>query len=131
MVVQCGLDCAVWYRCWIAGPQDQCSLWFSSSLSIFLSGWQDGARKGGRSLLPVEAEKLGSGSFLQVVACKSRGRSLLPVEAGKIEVYIIREMFHSSSYFWTTIIKKASVVFPPGLGFPHKNIMYCVALLSM
>ena len=40
-------------------------------------------------------------------------------------------MFFSSSYFWTTIIKKASLVFPPGLGFPRKNLVYCVALLSM
>ena len=89
------------------------------STIFFLSGWQDGARKGGRSLLPVEAGKLGSGSFLQVVACKSGGRSLLPVEAGKIEVYIIRQLFLSSSYFWTTIIKNASVVLPPELGFPR------------
>ena len=51
----------------------------------FLSGWQDGAKKGGRSLLPVEAGKLGSGNFLQVVTCKSGGRSLLPVEAGKLK----------------------------------------------
>ena len=82
-------------------------------MSIFVLGWQDRARKGGRSLLPVETGKLGSGSFLQVVACKSGGRSLLPVEAGKIEFYIIRELFLSSIYFWTTIIKKASVVLPP------------------
>ena len=78
VVEQCG---AVWYRCWIASPQDQCSLWFSSSVSIFISGWQDEARKGGRSLLPVEAGKLGSGRFLQVAACKTGGRSLLSVEA--------------------------------------------------
>ena len=91
----------------------------TSSTIFFLSGWQDRARKVGRSLLPVETGKLGSGSFLQVVACKSGGRSILPVEAGKIEVYIIRELFLSSSYFWTTIIKKASVVLPPELGFPR------------
>ena len=91
----------------------------STGLAIFLSEWQDGERKGGRSLLLVAAIKLGSGSFLQVVACKSRGRSLLPVEAEKIEVYIIRELFLSSSYFWTTIIKKAFVVLPPELGFPR------------
>ena len=53
--------------------------------NLFLQGWQDGVRKGGRSLLPVEAGKLGSGSFLQVIACKSGGRSLLPIEAGKLK----------------------------------------------
>ena len=71
----------------------------TGSAIFYLSGWQDGARKGGRSLLPVEAEKLGSGSFLQVVAYKLGGRSLLPVEAGKIEVNIIRDLFLTSSYF--------------------------------
>ena len=60
---------------------DRCT----SSTIFFLSGCQDGARKGGRSLLPVEAEKLGRGSFLQVAACNSGGRSLLPVEAGKLK----------------------------------------------
>ena len=50
----------------------------------FSSGWQDRERKGGRSLLPVEAEKLRSGRFLKVVAYKSRGRSLLPVEHGQL-----------------------------------------------
>ena len=54
-------------------------------MSIFLSGWQDGVRKGGRSLLPVEVGKIGSGIFLHVEACKSGGRSLLPVEAGKLK----------------------------------------------
>ena len=54
------------------------------------SSYQGGRTGQGKE---VEAEKLGSGSFLQVVACKSGGRSLLPVEAGKIEVYIIRELF--------------------------------------
>ena len=57
----------------------------TGSAIFYLSGWQDGARKGGRSLLPVEAGKLGSGSFLQVVACKTGGRSLLSVEAEKLK----------------------------------------------
>ena len=57
----------------------------TGSAIFFLSGWQDRARKGGRSLLPVEAEKLGSGSFLQVAACKTGGRSLLSVEAEKLK----------------------------------------------
>ena len=74
-----------WLEC--RGYQQQslvCDRSIGSTI-FFLSGWQDGARKGGRSLLPVEAEKLGSGSFLQVVVCKSRGRSLLPVEARKLK----------------------------------------------
>jgi hypothetical protein len=37
---------------------------------IYISGWLDGARKGGCSLLLVGAGKLGSWSFLQVAACK-------------------------------------------------------------
>ena len=92
---------------------------------FFLSGWQDGARKGVRSLLPVVAGKLGSGSFLQVIACKLGGRSLLPVEAGKIEVNIIRELFLTSSYFWTTIIKRLPWFHPENLGFHVKTIVYC------
>ena len=57
----------------------------TGSAIFYLSGWQEGARKGGRSLLPVEAGKLGSGSFLQVAACKTGGRSLLSVEAEKLK----------------------------------------------
>jgi hypothetical protein len=34
----------------------------------YISGWQDGARKGGCSLLPVGARESGSWSFLQVGA---------------------------------------------------------------
>ena len=56
-------------------------------VQLFLYSYQGGdeARKGGRSLLPVEAGKLGSGSFLQVAACKTGGRSLLSVEAEKLK----------------------------------------------
>ena len=80
------------------------------------SSYQGGRTGQGKE---VVAGKLGSGSFLQVAACKLGDRSLLPVEAGKIEVYIIRELYLSSSYFWTTIIKKDSVVLPLELGFPR------------
>ena len=74
-----------WLEC--RGYQQQ-SLVCDRSIGLtisFLLGWQYGARKGGRSLLLVETGKLGSGSFLQVVACKSGGRSLLPVEARKLK----------------------------------------------
>ena len=65
----------------------------TGSAIFFLPGWQDEARKGGRSLLLIESKKLGSCSFLQVGACKSGGWSLLPVAAGKFEVFIIRGCF--------------------------------------
>ena len=90
-MVSSGSECAVWYRLCrivhvlISRSAGSMRLWFSSSVSIFLSGWQDGARKGGHILLPVEAGKLGSGSFLQVEVCKSGGRSVLPVAAGKLK----------------------------------------------
>ena len=66
MVVQCGIDCAVWYRLYsvvqvlINRSIGSVPLWFDSSMYIFLFGWQDEERKGGRNLLPVIAEKLGS-----------------------------------------------------------------------
>ena len=84
-LMRSGSGCAVWCRCWIAGPQDQCILWFSSSISIFISGWQDEARKGGHILLLVEVGELGSYRFLQVEACKLGGHGLLPVAAGKLK----------------------------------------------
>ena len=46
------------------------------------SSYQGGRTGQGKE---VEAKKLGSGGFLQVVACKSGGHSLLPVEAGKLK----------------------------------------------
>ena len=62
---------------------DRCT----GSTIFFLSGCQDGARKGGHSLLPVEVEKLGSGSFLQVAACKSGGRGLLQLKLENWSLY--------------------------------------------
>ena len=99
----------------------------SSGSAIFLlSGWQDGARKGGRSLLPVESRKLGSGSFLQVAACKTGGRSLLPVEAEKLKS-LYKGVLPPSSYFWKTILKRLPWFSPHDLGF-HVKIL-CIVLL--
>ena len=66
-----------------------------------------------------------TGQGKEVVACKSGGHSLLLVEAGKIEVNIIRELFLTSSYFWTTIIKRLPWFYPQNLGFHVKTVVYC------
>ena len=58
---------------------------FTGSTIFFLSRWQDGARKGGCSLLSVVAGELGSWSFLQVITYKLGGCSLLPVVARKLK----------------------------------------------
>ena len=42
-----------------------------------------------------------------------------------------KEVVASFQLFLENYFKKASVVFPPGLGFPRKNLVYCVAMLSM
>ena len=88
-VVQCGTGCAMWYKlCSVAQVLINRSVglvWLWLNSFYLLIGWHDGERKGGRILLQVESKKLGSGNFLQVVACKSGGRSLLPVEAEKLK----------------------------------------------
>ena len=66
------------------------------------------------NLLLVGVDKLGGWSLLLVGAIKSRSWRFLLVDVGK---YIECNKYIIKTYF---------VVFPPLLGFPRKNIMYCV-----